>query len=71
MTTPPPLIPDLPRRQRIKRAHVVEASLRDPRLARFECRCGWKSGWLRTETVSEAIRGIPCPVCNGDDRVSP
>ena len=26
-------------------------------------RCGYESGWLQFDTVTEAKRGLPCPEC--------
>lgn len=34
-------------------------------IATFKCaRCGWLSDWLQFKTMTEAKRGVPCPVCN-------
>lgn len=36
-------------------------------LCRFKCAtCGYESGWLRFENVTESAlkRGLPCPRCN-------
>lgn len=49
-------------RSRRSMAHVADAG---PNARRFECRCGWNSGWIFDPmTVSEVKRGIPCPICN-------
>lgn len=60
------LLFDLPRRKRRFRAHVIDAG---PEAIKFAChRCGYESDWLVNEfTVSEAKRGIECPVCNRDE----
>ena len=35
-------------------------------IARFACaRCKHETDWMHISTVTEAKRGIPCPVCNG------
>jgi DNA-directed RNA polymerase subunit RPC12/RpoP len=32
---------------------------------KFKCsRCGHETDWVEPRTVTEAKRGIPCPVCN-------
>lgn len=64
--------PKKPRSKPIKRAHIVDAgpnegaSAREyPHLGEFECkRCGWNSGWMQGQTITEMKRGIPCPDCN-------
>lgn len=34
-------------------------------MVRMNCkRCGHESDWLYFQTVTEAKRGMPCPVCN-------
>jgi len=38
-------------------------------VVKFSCRrCGHESEWLFGFTVTEAKRGIPCPVCNKQER---
>lgn len=58
-----------PSKPKVWRAHVVDAGVSPyddgPLIAQYGCnRCGWKSGWMKTDTVSEAKRGIPCECCN-------
>ena len=54
------------RAQPLVRAHIVDAGagMTKAQIGKFECRCGWRSGWVEFETVTEGKRGIPCPVCN-------
>lgn len=64
---------------RVHRAHVSDAG--EPG-CEFTCRqCGWESDWVKVWardydggerpadalTMTEAKRGIPCPVCNEPD----
>jgi hypothetical protein len=62
---------DKPSRQRVYRAHVVDAG-HGPgpgHWAEFECaRCGWRSEWMHIENVTAGKRGIPCPVCNANQK---
>lgn len=57
-----------PKRPRtsIRNAHVIDAgdAPGGGMIAVFKCVCGWKSRWMRFETVTKAKRGMPCPVCN-------
>lgn len=59
-----------PKRPQVKRMHVADAGCIDGvgRCAVFECsRCGEKTDWTPITTVTEAKRGLPCPVCNKDE----
>lgn len=71
MTKPlkhPLLFADLPRRPRRKLMHVADAGDHGGGIIRFECCCGFDTGWLRDEwTISENRRGHPCPRCNPGD----
>lgn len=49
-----------PPRPRRVLAHVVDAG---HKAAEFACRCGWRE-WQPVQSVSQAKRGVPCPVCN-------
>lgn len=55
-----------PRRPRQWRMHVLDAGTRHAELmVRFLCvRCGHETDWMYDLTITEAKRGIPCPVCN-------
>lgn len=57
-TEPPP-----PRR---KLMHVVDAGeAGGVCIVRCEChRCKHDSGWIKAPPLTEAKRGIPCPVCS-------
>ena len=64
-----------PRRPRRWLMHVVDMGNSDeqshPHCARFVCaRCGHDSDWLNCRTMSEIMRGIPCPKCNKQERSS-
>jgi NAD-dependent SIR2 family protein deacetylase len=51
-----------PRRQPLRRAHVIDAG---EDMAKFECsHCGWVSDWRHVESITEGKRGIPCESCN-------
>lgn len=51
-----------PKLRPIIRAHVADAGVD---AIRFECKCGWDSGWLINDmTITVAKRGIPCVICN-------
>jgi hypothetical protein len=52
----------LPREKRRRLMHAIDAG---QGWAKFECRCGYRSPWLRVATLGEAMRGRPCPPCNG------
>lgn len=56
-----------PRKPRQWRMHVCDAGPdgETATLVRFKCqRCGHESEWTSMSTVTEAKRGLPCPVCN-------
>jgi hypothetical protein len=57
--------PPIPRRHLM---HVFDAGPDDgeaSHLVRFTCkRCGYETGWVRVESVTEGRRGKPCPTCN-------
>ncbi len=57
---------DVPPRPRVARMHVCDAgNCEDASCVQFECaKCGHRSEWVRGMTVTEAKRGLPCPVCN-------
>lgn len=61
----PDLFGNKPSRSRGPRrvmAHVFDAGCD---AIQFKCKCGWDSGWLVNDmTVTEAKRGIPCPICS-------
>lgn len=43
--------------------HVVDADV-ESRVV-FECqKCGHRTDWTFTRSVSDARRGVPCPTCN-------
>ena len=46
--------------------HVYDAGdCSEGHIVQFRCAtCGYDSGWLHTRTVTEAKRGLPCPMCN-------
>jgi hypothetical protein len=50
--------------------HVCDAGhCEDGVNVQMECRtCGYQSGWMTCDTVSEAKRGLPCPKCNPESR---
>lgn len=55
---------DKPRRARRKMMHVVDCG---SGMAKFECKCGYRSEWMAIdegESVSSLKRGRPCPKCN-------
>ena len=62
------LFANLPRdRPRIVRMHVVDAGGNYD--VHLKCStCGHDAGWVNLEqlglTISQAKRGVPCPVCN-------
>ena len=59
--------PAKPRAPRLWRMHVNDAGICSygRNIAHFVCaRCGHDAGWLPAEKLTEAKRGIPCPVCN-------
>ncbi len=63
------LFPDLkpPRRKPRKLMHVCDAYGDGPEDVHvcFRCsRCGHETDWIDGLTVTEAKRGIPCPMCN-------
>ncbi|MDD2748654.1 hypothetical protein [Acidithiobacillus thiooxidans] len=63
------LFPDLkpPRRKPRKLMHVCDAYGDGPDHVHvcFRCsRCGHETDWIDGLTVTEAKRGIPCPMCN-------
>jgi DNA-directed RNA polymerase subunit RPC12/RpoP len=66
---------DIPRRQPIKRMHVIDAGMSDMKGCQwleFKCsRCGYKEQGHYTETVTEAKRGLPCPKCNENGKYHP
>jgi hypothetical protein len=56
-----------PRRRRIVRMHVADAGSDGarPMLAEFKCnKCGHNSGWIECPPLTQAKRGLPCPICN-------
>lgn len=57
---------DKPKKPRKVRAHIVDAG-NGPGpgyWGEFECRCGWRSGWIEIANVTEGKRGVECPNCN-------
>jgi hypothetical protein len=53
-----------PRRTRGQLMHVSDAGHADGLICTFRCKkCGFESGWLKCNTVTEAKRGLPCPKC--------
>lgn len=62
------LFPVAPRRPRRVLMHVMDAGDINGKVIRFECRCGFKTDWIRDVwTISENRRGHPCPKCNPSD----
>lgn len=58
--------PKKPRAKPLKLMHVIDAGpgIDSQDMCLFQCkRCKNKSDWMLCR-VSEAKRGIPCPVCN-------
>jgi len=58
---------DKPVVPRNKLMHVADAGGNGPddQIVLFKCgRCGHVSEWISGLTVTQAKRGIPCPVCN-------
>lgn len=55
-----------PRKKRRVMAHVIDGGAD---YIRFQCKkCRWDSGWLIDDsTMTEALRGIPCEVCNKNE----
>ena len=46
--------------------HVIDAG---QGMAEFECgKCGHNAGWLIVESITEAKRGEPCPICNDPNK---
>lgn len=65
-----------PRVQRRWKMHVADAGPApdgsDRQFVRFDCgRCGRESDWMFCDTITEAKRGIPCPICNDDPNERP
>ncbi len=53
-----------PKRAKRKMMHVVDCG---SGMAKFECRCGHKTGWVgieENESVSSLKKGRTCPKCN-------
>lgn len=63
---------DKPRKPRQWLMHVSDAGGDGPHdvWVKFEChRCQHETGWVNMRTVTEAKRGIPCPICNITERI--
>lgn len=44
---------------------IVDARHDERATVEMECpKCGHNTDWLRFETVTEAKRRLPCPICN-------
>lgn len=54
-----------PRRKFVMHVHDAGNAEEGAIIAQFRCkRCGHETDWLVCETLTEARKGIPCPLCN-------
>lgn len=55
-----------PRRSRGVLMAICDARHDAVATVQFEClKCSHRTDWIKFETVTEAKRRLPCPICNG------
>lgn len=58
-------LPRKPRRVMAKLADAGWSGYKDGTIARYVCKRGWDSGWIKDDrSNSDMWRGVPCEVCN-------